>query len=348
MKDYDFFSVQKCSKKNLPKEECMKDCQLLLETQNILLATKRTFFSTGTDYTEEYGNHSNLQFSYTDLERTTELHKMNQALEVEIAERKRIEEELKKHGDHIDELVKERTAELNAANIRLQELDRLKSMFMDSMSHELVTPLNSTIGFISWILMGMEGDLNKEQTKQLTMAKNSANHLLSLIHNILDISMIESGQLDLLIETFEIDEVVNDVAAAILPQAKDKGLELHVDVPERIKLKSDKQRVTQVLMNLASNAVKFTDQGKITIRADASEAGNLEIIVLDNGIGIREEDMDELFKPFQQVDMSSTREHEGTGLGLYLCRKLLDLLHGDIAVKSRYGKGSEFKLNLPL
>jgi signal transduction histidine kinase len=273
---------------------------------------------------------------------------MNQALEVEIAERKRIEEELKKHGGHIDELVKERTAELNAANIRLQELDRLKSMFMDSMSHELVTPLNSTIGFISWILMGMEGDLNKEQTKQLTMAKNSANHLLSLIHNILDISKIESGKLDLLIETFEIDEVVNDVAAAILPQAKDKGPELHVDVPERIKLKSDKQRVTQVLMNLASNAVKFTDQGKITIRVDASEAGNLEIIVLDNGIGIREEDMDELFKPFQQVDMSSTREHEGTGLGLYLCRKLLDLLHGDIAVKSRYGKGSEFKLNLPL
>jgi PAS domain S-box-containing protein len=238
--------------------------------------------------------------------------------------------------------------ELTEANIRLKELDQLKSMFLASMSHELRTPLNSIIGFISWLLMGMEGDLNEEQTKQLTMAKNSADHLLNLVNDILDISKIESGKLDISIEEFEIAEVVKDVAAAVLPQAKDKGLELHVDVTERIKLKSDTQRVKQVLLNLVSNAVKFTDHGKIKIRVEASGTGNLEIIVLDKGIGIREEDMDKLFEPFQQIDMSYTKEHEGTGLGLYLCKKLLDLLHGDISVKSESGKGSEFKVTLPL
>jgi len=267
---------------------------------------------------------------------------------IDITELKQAQEALQKAHGELEEKVAERTKELAQANIRLQELDRLKSMFLASMSHELRTPLNSIIGFVSWLLMGMEGELNEEQNKQLTMVKNSANHLLSLINDILDISKIESGKVDLSIEEFAIDEVTKEVVETVLPQTKEKGLALLVDVPEGIQLKSDKRRVKQVLMNLVSNAVKFTDQGDIKITGTRSNRSDLEIIVADSGIGIREEDMEKLFQAFEQIDMSSTKKHEGTGLGLYLCKKLMGFLGGTISAESQYGKGSEFTFKFPL
>jgi len=238
--------------------------------------------------------------------------------------------------------------ELTQANIHLKSLDRLKSMFLASMSHELRTPLNSIIGFTGWLLMGMEGDLNEEQKKQLTMVENSADHLLGLINDILDISKIEAGKLELFIEKFEIAEVVNDVVSSVQPLAEDKGLNLLHDVPEGVILNSDKRRIRQVLINLVSNAIKFTDQGNVQIEVKLLNNNDLEVIVSDSGMGIKKEDMELLFQPFQQIDMSSTKKHEGTGLGLYLCKKILDLLHGDISVKSQFGKGSEFKFIIPI
>jgi len=238
--------------------------------------------------------------------------------------------------------------ELEQANIRLQEMDRLKSIFLASMSHELRTPLNSIIGFTGVILQGMSGEVNERQREQLAVVRRNANHLLSLINDILDISRIEAGRAELSPEEFSLDDLVREVVETLSPAASEKGLELLPEVPEGITLFSDKRRMKQVLINLVSNAVKFTDQGSVKITARIPGDDNLEVRVIDTGAGIKQEDMDRLFQPFQQVDISLTKKHEGTGLGLYLTKKLTDLLGGAISAKSEYGKGSEFTFTLPL
>ena len=273
----------------------------------------------------------------------------------DITERKQAEEELRKHREHLEELVKERTneleektIELEQANIRLQEADRLKSVFLASMSHELRTPLNSIIGFTGIILQGMTGEITEEQRKQLTMVKKSANHLLSLINDLLDISKIEAGKVELSLEEFRLDNMVTEVVETFSPAVSEKGLELLTEVHEGVMLFSDKRRMKQVLMNLVSNAVKFTDRGSLKIAARVLRDKNLEIRVTDTGIGIKKEDMNKLFEPFQQIDMPLTMKHKGTGLGLYLTKKLAVLLGGDISAKSQYGRGSEFTFTIPL
>ncbi len=258
-------------------------------------------------------------------------------LDREVAERKRAEEDVKRYAEQLEQ-----------ANIHLQEVDRLKSVFLASMSHELRTPLNSIIGFTGIILQGMSGEVNEEQRKQLTMVKNSASHLLSLINDVLDISRIEAGKVELTVEEFSLNDVVREVVETLSSAASEKGLELLTEVPEGITLSSDRRRIKQVLMNLASNAVKFTDQGSVKIAARVPGDGNLEIRVVDTGIGIKQEDMDKLFQPFQRIDVSLTERYEGTGLGLYLSKKLLALLGGDIWAESEYGRGSEFAFTIPL
>ena len=238
--------------------------------------------------------------------------------------------------------------QLKQANIRLQEMDQLKSVFLASMSHELRTPLNSIIGYTGLILMGMAGEINQEQREQLTVVKRNANHLLSLINDILDISRIEAGKVELSLEEFSLDDVVREVMETLSPAANEKGLELLTEVPEDITLFSDTRRVKQVLVNLVGNAVKFTDQGSIKIAARVQGDENLEIRVVDTGIGIKKEDVYKLFQPFQQMGVSLTKKHEGTGLGLYLTKKLVTILGGDISAKSEYGTGSEFIFILPL
>ncbi len=259
------------------------------------------------------------------------------------------EGQLHQHAEQLEQKVQERTVqlerkttELEQANIRLQEVDRLKSVFLASMSHELRTPLNSIIGFTGIILQGMPGEINQEQRKQLTMVKNSANHLLSLINDVLDVSRIEAGRIELSPEEMRLDDVVKEVADAFSPLASEKGLELLTEVPQDISLLSDKRRVKQVLMNLVSNAIKFTDRGSVKIAARVARDGNAEIRVIDTGIGIEKEDTDKLFQPFQQIGESLTKSKEGTGLGLYLTKRLATLLGGYVTAKSEYGRGSEF------
>ena len=258
-------------------------------------------------------------------------------LDREVAERKQAEEDVRKYAE-----------QLKKANTRLQELDRLKSVFLASMSHELRTPLNSIIGFTGIILQGMSGEVSHEQRKQLSMVKNSASHLLSLINDILDISKIEAGKVELSLEEFSLDDLVREVVENFAPTVSEKGLELMTEMPEGITLTSDRRRMKQVLMNLVSNAVKFTDQGSVKITAGVTGGDNLEVRVIDMGVGIKKEDMNKLFQPFQQIDISLTKKHEGTGLGLYLTKKLTGLLGGDISAKSEYGKGSEFTFTIPL
>lgn len=261
---------------------------------------------------------------------------------------KEANEELEKHRDRLEELVAARTAELAVAKEKAEEADRLKSVFLASMSHELRTPLNSIIGFTGIILMGLAGELNEEQKNQLTMVKNSANHLLSLINDILDISKIEAGKVDLSISEFELGDVVKEVVEIISPAANEKDLKVIVEQPPgKAMLLSDRRRVKQILVNLAGNAVKFTERGHVKISA-FTEGGELEIRVSDTGPGIKEENMRLLFNPFQQVNSEVARKHEGTGLGLHLCRKLVELLGGDIRAESEYGNGSTFAFKIPL
>lgn len=266
----------------------------------------------------------------------------------DITERKQIEKELRKHQEQLEEMVADRTTDLEIANERLMELDRMKSMFLASMSHELRTPLNSIIGFTGLLLLEMAGDLNPEQRKQLEMVKSSSNHLLDLINDILDISKIESGKVNLSIASFDLMEVVEDVLKAVTPLADHKGLQLIHEGPSSLQIKSDQRRVKQILMNLAGNSVKFTEAGFIKITVRKEESKSVVVTVQDTGIGIKKVELNKLFQPFQQIDMTSTKKYEGTGLGLYLTRKIMTHLQGEISVTSEYGQGSTFTFVLPL
>ncbi len=259
-------------------------------------------------------------------------------------ERNRAEEELKKYAEQLEA----QAGELAQAKETAESTDRLKSTFLASMSHELRTPLNSIIGFTGVILQGMAGDVNEEQRKQLIMVENSASHLLSLINDVLDISKVEAGKVELSLEEFRLDDIAGEVVETLSPAANEKGLELVTEVPGGVMLFSDRRRMKQALMNLVGNAVKFTDQGNVTIAARVPGDENLEIRVTDTGIGINKEHMDKLFQPFPQIDVSLNKRHEGTGLGLHLTKKLVNLLGGDISAKSEYGRGSEFTFTMPL
>ncbi len=269
-------------------------------------------------------------------------------ISTDITDLKQVENELKDYRDHLEELVDKRTVDLEAAKERAEESDRLKSAFLATMSHELRTPMNSIIGFTGIMLQGLSGPLNDEQKEQLSMVKNSADHLLNIINDLLDISRIESGQLKISAESFNIHESINKVVQTIAPLAEKKGLSLiFEEAPDIGEVVSDRRRVEQIILNLVNNAIKFTEIGEVRIKCKVSN-GYLITSVKDTGIGIKPADIDKLFKPFQQIDMGLDRKREGTGLGLSICKKLAGLLGGDIKVESKVGEGSTFTLTLQL
>jgi signal transduction histidine kinase len=257
------------------------------------------------------------------------------------------EKALRKLNDELEEKVNKRTEELAHANVRLRELDQLKSMFISSMSHELRTPLNSIIGFTSIILKGMVGKITGEQRKQLTMVKISADHLLELITDVIDVSKIEADKIGLFIEDFDLFDLIQEVKNSLAVLADRKGLKLILKLPESLLIRSDRRRVKQIIMNLVSNAIKFTEKGKIDIKVEKKNE-KIHISVSDTGMGIKKEDMKKLFKQFSRIHNTSEQIVEGTGLGLYLSQKMVCLLRGKIKAESKYGEGSIFTLTLPL
>ncbi len=250
-----------------------------------------------------------------------------------------------------------KTEELEKANEKLKEIDRLKSIFIASMSHELRTPLNSVIGFSSILLNEWLGTLNQEQKENLAVILKSGKHLLALINDVIDISKIEAGILEVRYTDFDLYDLIIDAVMPFQKEAKEKGLELNIDAPHQI-MHTDKRRLLQCLINLASNAVKFTGKGsvRITVQKASSrdEKTNLqlnfvEISVEDMGIGIKQDDLPKLFKPFVRIESPLTAKVPGTGLGLYLAKKLVtEVLKGDIIVKSAYEKGSNFTIRIPV
>ncbi|MEI2613087.1 MAG: PAS domain S-box protein [Candidatus Promineifilaceae bacterium] len=240
---------------------------------------------------------------------------------------------------------------LQEKNIELEKANRAKDRFLASMSHELRTPLNAIIGFTGTLLMKLAGPLTFDQEKQLKTVQTSARHLLSLINDLLDLAKIESGKVELDFEPVMCRDLLEEVATTLRPQAEAKGLHFELRLPHAHPIiRTDRRAISQIVLNLANNAIKFTEQGQVYIALSQHREGAhmfTDISISDTGIGIRVEDQDRLFQAFQQLETTGARRHEGTGLGLHLSQKLADLLGGRISFRSEFGQGSTFILMIP-
>ena len=244
-----------------------------------------------------------------------------------------------------------RNVEIAQKNLQLEDVSRTKSEFVANMSHELRTPLNAVLGFTGTLLMRLPGPLTVDQDKQLRTVQSSARHLLSLINDLLDVEKIECGKLELHFEKVVLQSVIREVFDTLQPQAAQKGLEFRMSLPQaNIILDTDRRALSQILLNLLNNAIKFTESGHVAVRLSrrrTGELGTVELIVSDTGIGIPEERQNQLFQAFTQLDAGSNRRFDGTGLGLYLSRRLAGMIGGQLHCKSTHGKGSVFTLALP-
>jgi PAS domain S-box-containing protein len=253
--------------------------------------------------------------------------------------------------------VQEATAELAQQNellrrqhIALEQASALKSQFLANMSHEFRTPLNAILGYTHMLLHGVTGPVSEQQRKSLTRIDSNSQHLLALINDILDITRIEAGRMPLNVSSFEIPELVNEVRSELEPIIRRSALRVTTKMVRTLRpIKSDRQKVKQIVLNLLSNALKFTPAGSVTIAASYDEHKRwVAISVQDTGLGIAREDQAKVFEDFRQLDASPTRGYGGTGLGLSICRRLAQMLGGTIELKSGLNKGSTFTLRLPV
>jgi PAS domain S-box-containing protein len=267
---------------------------------------------------------------------------------VDITDRKNVEQELAKHRNHLEDLVAERTSQLIEAKEKAETANRAKSVFLANMSHELRTPLNAVLGFSQ--MMQKDAGLSENQKKNLEIINRSGEHLLRLINDVLEIAKIEAGKLQLEISTFDLHELVREVSDMMRLRAEKKGLLLDLDRSSDFPryIRGDKARLRQILVNLVSNAVKFTEEGGVTLRVAIKDNAqrHLLIEVEDTGPGISKEDRQRLFKPFEQLPSGKTQN--GTGLGLAIVRQFVELMNGDISVESAPGGGSRFRVDLLL
>ena len=262
----------------------------------------------------------------------------------DITERKQAEVELYQHRHHLEDLVATRTVELRAAQLQAETANQAKSSFLANMSHEIRTPLNAIIG-LSYLLR--KSGATPEQADRLGKIDTAGRHLLSIINDVLDLSKIEAGRLQLESTDFHLATVLDNVASIMAETARAKGLRIVVDEDSMpVWLRGDVTRLRQALLNYAGNAVKFTDSGQIELRAKLLSESDGELLVrfevVDTGVGIAVEHMSQLFEAFEQADASTTRKHGGTGLGLTITRRLAELMGGEVGAESQPGQGSRF------
>lgn len=278
----------------------------------------------------------------------SERKKMEKLLSSQNSALKKAEAHLQNAHLNLEKKVKQRTTELTEANEKLKDLDKLKSMFIASMSHELRTPLNSIIGFTGVMLKGLSGELTDLQKDQLKRVNRAGEHLLSLITDVIDISKIEAGRIKATPEQFILNDLLFDTKDEMDILAIPKELDIKIEIADTIQLYTDRRKLFQCLLNYVSNAIKFTDKaGTIEIRVTNYDK-HVEISVTDSGIGIKEEDIPKLFEAFERLDTHLKVKTGGTGLGLYLTKKITEnLLLGYVDVKSVDGEGSTFSLRIP-
>jgi len=269
---------------------------------------------------------------------------------VDVTERKQAEAELAQHRHHLEELVRMRTLDLSIAKEAAEAANRAKSTFLANMSHELRTPMNAIIGLAGILGRRSEDPVQRDKLGKIT---NAANHLLRLLNDILDLSKIDAERLTLEKTPLKIGSIVANVESLVSDKLESKHLHLERDVSERLlngELLGDPLRLQQILLNLVANAVKFTEHGNISLSAhvtgESEHSMEIAFAVEDTGIGISEDALQRIFQPFEQADSSTTRQHGGTGLGLAICKQLVQLMGGEIEVRSRPGRGSSFRFTL--
>ncbi|HEY1408863.1 MAG TPA: ATP-binding protein, partial [Promineifilum sp.] len=230
---------------------------------------------------------------------------------------------------------------------KLREVDRLKTDFLARMSHELRTPLNSIIGFADVLLLGLDGEVSPHMAEDLQLIRDGGFHLRDIIGDILDMSRIEAGRMELIHEPFDVRRMVSELVATAAPLAEQKGitLQLEVDAEDTV-LNADRTRIRQILWNIVGNAIKFTDQGSITLTVDKPDE-DLRFRVADTGIGIEPDSLSLIFDHFSQIEPGNRESTGGTGLGLSISKRLVELHGGQIMVESEPGRGSTFTFTIP-
>jgi signal transduction histidine kinase/CheY-like chemotaxis protein/HAMP domain-containing protein len=294
---------------------------------------------------------SNLVANEQTMRLAEELGQKNQELKAQAEELQSQTEELQSQAEELQqtsEEIQEQNVELEVQSRQVEEANRLKSEFLSNMSHELRTPLNSVMALSKVLMIQVKDRLSEEELNYLEIIQRNGQNLLSLINDILDLSKIEAGRMDIKPKLFSIRSTIETIMERLEPVGEEKGIDLNQEIQDNLpQIESDEQKVHKILQNLLGNAIKFTEKGHVTVSAH-SDADKFYIEVADTGIGMSDEDLSYIFEEFRQIDGTSARHYEGTGLGLAIAYKTAKILGGDLSVKSVPGKGSIFILTLPL